>query len=147
MAYDPAFPPPDRLGGVAVTRVGLDELIETADVISLHCPLSEATRHLVDAVWLSRMKSSALLINTSRGPLIDEAALAAALRDGVIAGAALDVLEEEPPPHSHPLLGAPNCLITPHVAWHSVEARRRLVRICADNLAAFQRGEPRNVVS
>ncbi len=147
VACDPAFPPPDRLGGVAVSPVSLETLIETADVVSLHCPLTEATHHLIDASRLARMKRSALLINTSRGPLIDEAALAAALRDGVIAGAALDVLETEPPAPDNPLLAAPNCLVTPHVAWHAIEARRRLIQIAADNLAAFLQGAPRNVVS
>jgi glycerate dehydrogenase len=146
VAYDPAFPPPERLGGAAVAPVSLETLIETADVISLHCPLTEATHHLLNAAWLARMKPSALVINTSRGPLIDEAALAAALRDGVIAGAALDVLETEPPAADNPLIGAPNCLVTPHVAWHAIEARRRLVQIAADNLAAFLQGAPRNVV-
>ncbi|HEX3405784.1 MAG TPA: NAD(P)-dependent oxidoreductase, partial [Caulobacteraceae bacterium] len=97
IACDPAFPPPARLGGVAVTPVSLETLIETADVVSLHCPLSPATHHLIDAPRLARMKRSALILNTSRGPLIDEAALAAALHGGVIAGAALDVLEVEPP--------------------------------------------------
>jgi len=147
VAFDPAFPPPERLGGVAVAPVSLETLIETADVISLHCPLTSATHHLIDAPRLARMKRSALVINTSRGPLIDEAALAAALRGGVIAGAALDVLETEPPAAGNPLIGAPNCLVTPHVAWHAVEARRRLVQIAADNLAAFRRGAPQNVVS
>jgi glycerate dehydrogenase len=147
VAYDPAFPPPDRLGGVAVEPVGLETLLETADVISLHCPLNDATYHLIDAARLARMKRSAFVINTSRGPLIDEAALAAALRDGVIAGAALDVLETEPPASDSPLVAAPNCLVTPHIAWHSIEARRRLVQIAADNLAAFLHGAPRNVVS
>ena len=146
VAYDPAFPPPERLGGVAVTPVSLETLIEIADVVSLHCPLTEATRHLIDAPRLARMQRTALVINTSRGPLIDEAALAAALRDGVIAGAALDVLEIEPPAPDNPLLTAPNCLVTPHVAWHAIEARRRLVQIAADNLAAFLRGAPQNVV-
>lgn len=146
VAYDPAFPPPERLGGVAVTRVSLATLIESADVISLHCPLTEATRRLIDGPRLARMKRSALVLNTSRGPLIDEAALAAALRDGAIAGAALDVLETEPPAPDNPLLAAPNCLVTPHVAWHAIEARRRLVQIAADNLAAFLRGAPQNVV-
>lgn len=146
IASDPAFPPPERLGGVAVSPVGLETLIETADVISLHCPLTEATHHLIDAARLARMKRSALVINTSRGPLIDAVALEAALRGGVIAGAALDVLETEPPTPDARLLSAANCLITPHVAWHAVEARRRLVQIAADNLAAFQRGAPVNVV-
>lgn len=147
VAYDPAFPPPERLAGVAVAPVSLETLIGTADVISLHCPLTAATHHLIDAARLARMKPSALLVNTSRGPLIDEAALAAALRDGVIAGAALDVLETEPPAPDNPLLAAPNCLVTPHVAWHAIEARRRLVEAAAANLAAFLRGAPTNVVS
>jgi glycerate dehydrogenase len=147
IAYDPAFPAADRLGGVTVAPVSLETLIETADVVSLHCPLTEATHHLLDAPRLARMKPSALVINTSRGPLIDEAALAGALRDGVIAGAALDVLESEPPAADNPLLAAPNCLVTPHVAWHAIEARRRLVQVAADNLAAFLQGAPRNVVS
>ncbi|HEX3407057.1 MAG TPA: NAD(P)-dependent oxidoreductase, partial [Caulobacteraceae bacterium] len=95
---------------------------------------------------LARMKRSALILNTSRGPLIDEAALAAALHGGVIAGAALDVLEVEPPAPDNPLIGAPNCLVTPHIAWHAIEARRRLVQIAADNLMAFRRGAPQNVV-
>jgi glycerate dehydrogenase len=147
VGFDPAFPSPDRLGGVAVEPVSFETLLETADVVSLHCPLTEATHHIIDATRLARMKRSALVINTSRGPLIDEAALAAALKSGVIAGAALDVLETEPPAADNPLIAAPNCLVTPHIAWHSIEARRRLVQIAADNLAAFLHGAPRNVVS
>jgi glycerate dehydrogenase len=147
VAYDPAFPPPERLSGVAVAPVDLETLIESADVVSLHCPLTTATHHLLDAARLARMKPSALVINTSRGPLIDEAALAAALYNGVIAGAALDVLETEPPAPDNPLFNAPNCLVTPHIAWHAIEARRRLVQIAADNLAAFLQGAPKNVVS
>lgn len=146
VACDPAFLPSERLGGVAVAPVSLDTLIEISDVVSLHCPLTEATHHLLDAARLARMKPSALVINTSRGPLIDEAALAAALRSGGIGGAALDVLETEPPAADNPLIGAPNCLVTPHVAWHAIEARRRLIQIAADNLAAFLQGAPRNVV-
>jgi glycerate dehydrogenase len=147
VAFDPAFPPPDRLGGVAVAPVSLETLLETADVISLHCPLNDATHHIIDAARLARMKRSAIVINTGRGPLIDEVALAAALKGGVVAGAALDVLEIEPPAADNPLVGAPNCLVTPHIAWHSIEARRRLIQIAADNLAAFLQGAPRNVVS
>ena len=87
-----------------------------------------------------------MIINTSRGQLIDQNALAAALRDGVIGGASLDVLETEPPPAGNPLIGAPNCIVTPHIAWYALESRRRLMQIAADNLAAYQRGMPVNVV-
>jgi len=146
VGHDPAFPSDDQLSGLAVARLGLEAVFESADVVSLHCPLTPHTRHLVNAERLARMKRSALIINTSRGPLIDEPALAAALREGVIAGAALDVLEIEPPAPDNPLYAAPNCLITPHIAWYALEARRRLIEIAADNLAAFQRGELRNVV-
>jgi glycerate dehydrogenase len=93
------------------------------------------------------MKPTAFLINTSRGPLIDNAALAEALRHGVIAGAAVDVLDVEPPPADHPLLGAPRCLVTPHVAWYAREARQRLLDTAVENLRAFQQGTPQNVVN
>ena len=135
---------------VAVTRLALDELFATSDVVSLHCPLTEGpggTRGLINAARLSTMKKSAFLINTGRGPLVDEAALAAALRAGQIAGAGLDVLSAEPPPASNPLLSAPNCIITPHVAWASVDARRRLMATAAENLKSFLAGKPVNVVN
>jgi glycerate dehydrogenase len=93
------------------------------------------------------MKPTAFLINTGRGPLIDEAALAAALRDGRIAGAGLDVLSAEPPARDNPLLTAPNCIITPHLAWATTAARRRLMKIAVENVAAFLRGQPENVVN
>ncbi|MFW6058619.1 MAG: D-2-hydroxyacid dehydrogenase [Phycisphaeraceae bacterium] len=124
-----------------------DELFEAADVISLHCPLTDQTRGLVNAERLQRMKPTALLINTGRGPLVDEAALATALRDGDIAGAGLDVLSEEPPASGSPLIGAPNCFITPHNAWASQESRTRLMRIIADNIGAYLAGKPQNVVN
>jgi glycerate dehydrogenase len=135
---------------VTVTRLGLDELFATSDVVSLHCPLTEGpdgTRGLINAARLATMKKSAILINTGRGPLVDEAALAAALKAGTIAGAGLDVLSAEPPAADNPLLSAPNCVITPHVAWASVDARRRLVSAAADNLRAFLAGKPVNVVN
>ncbi|HEU4577408.1 MAG TPA: D-2-hydroxyacid dehydrogenase [Polyangiaceae bacterium] len=125
----------------------LGELVERADFLSLHCPLSEQTQGLVDAALLARMRPQAVLINTSRGGLVDEAALAEALRAGRIAGAYLDVLSVEPPPLDHPLVGLPNCWITPHIAWASLEARTRLLEVSVENLRAFLAGKPRNVVT
>lgn len=127
--------------------VSLDELFRRSDVISLHCPLTPETSGLVNASRLASMKSSAFLINTGRGPLVVEADLAAALAAGRIAGAGLDVLSVEPPPADHPLLQAPNCVITPHIAWATRAARSRLLDIVVANIAAFQAGRPQNVVS
>jgi glycerate dehydrogenase len=146
VAADPAFPSAEALGDLAIEPASVDEVFETADVVSLHCPLTDDTFHIASAQRLARMKPGALLLNTSRGPLVDEAALAEALRAGPLAGAALDVLEQEPPRLDHPLIGAPNCLVTPHVAWHAREARRRLIDVAAANLAAFRAGAPINVV-
>jgi len=125
----------------------LDDLFARSDVVSLHCPLTPETRHLVNAERLARMKPGAFLLNTGRGPLVDEAALAAALNTGQLAGAGLDVLSAEPPPPGHPLLTARNCLITPHLAWASGAARARLMREVVANLRAFLAGAPRNVVN
>ncbi|RRJ82306.1 D-2-hydroxyacid dehydrogenase [Aestuariirhabdus litorea] len=127
-------------------RPDLDAALPGADVISLHCPLTEPTLGLVDARRLGLMKPSALLINTARGGLVDEAALAAALRAGQLAGAGVDVLSSEPPRADNPLLGKdiPNLILTPHSAWGSREARQRLVEIAAGNLRAFLAGESRN---
>jgi len=147
VGHDPYWPDADKLDGLAIERLSMDELFRRADVVSLHCPLTPENHHLVNRMRLELMKPHALVINTSRGPLIDNAALADALRAGRIGGAALDVLDVEPPPADNPLLGAPNCLITPHIAWYAIEARRRLLQTAADNLAAFQRGQPVNVVS
>jgi glycerate dehydrogenase len=130
-----------------VERVPLEELLRRSDVVSLHCPLTPETDRLINADRLALMKSSALLINTSRGPLIDEAALAAALNAGRIAGAALDVLSSEPPAPDNPLPAARNCIVTPHNAWASQSARARLMRVTEDNLRAFIGGSPINVVS
>ncbi len=129
-------------------RLPLPELLARSDVLSLHCPLTAATRNLIDADALRQMKPGALLINTARGGLVDEAALLQALRDGRLGGAALDVLEREPPPARHALVGAglPNLLITPHVAWASRPARQRLVDEIAANIRAFLDGRPRNRV-
>jgi glycerate dehydrogenase len=125
----------------------LEQVLRTADVVSLHCPLTEATRHLINATTLGWMKPSALLINTSRGPLIDEAALAAALNVGHLAGAGLDVLSSEPPPPDHPLFTAQHCVVTPHIAWATHAARTRLLRTAVENVRAFLGGRPQNVVN
>jgi glycerate dehydrogenase len=130
-----------------VARVPLDELLERADIVSLHCPLARDNERFIDARRLAQMKPAALLINTSRGGLIDEAALADALCRGQIAGAYLDVLGVEPPPEAHPLVALPNCWITPHMAWASVEARRRLLEVSIANVCAFLAGHPVNVVT
>jgi len=121
-------------------------LVADADVISLHCPLTPATRGMVDEAFLRRMRPNAFLINTARGPLIDEDALAAALRDGTIAGAAVDVVAAEPIRDDNPLLRAPRCIITPHLAWASLAARRRLMAATVENVRAFLAGAPINVV-
>jgi glycerate dehydrogenase len=126
---------------------GLEELFERSDVVSLHCPLTAENENMVDARLLARMKPTAVLVNTARGQLVDEAALAAALTQGRLGGAALDVVRVEPIRPDNPLLAAPNCLITPHVAWATRESRARLMAITADNLAAFLTGRPRNVVN
>ena len=129
-----------------VAFVDLDVLFTHADVVSLHCPLTEATRGLVNASRLAGMKPTAYLLNTGRGPLVDEAALAAALHAGTIAGAGLDVLAQEPPTADNPLLAAPNCLITPHLAWATKAARQRLLDVAIDNVRAFLAGRKQNRV-
>jgi glycerate dehydrogenase len=124
----------------------LEELLRTADVVSLHCPLLPETHRFLNAARLRLMKPSAFLINTSRGPLVVDEDLAQALEEGAIAGAGLDVLSIEPPP-DNPLFRARNCIITPHIAWATKEARERLMQIAVENVEAFLKGEPRNVVS
>lgn len=129
-----------------VSMVDVDTLFREADVLSLHCPLTPDTAGIVSRERLRLMKPTAFLINTSRGPLIDEQALTEALAAGRLAGAGLDVLSVEPPPPEHPLLSATNCFITPHYAWATRSARERLLNEVVRNLAAYLRGEPRNVV-
>jgi glycerate dehydrogenase len=124
----------------------LPELFRAADVVSLHCPLTPETKQLVAWPVLETMKRSAILINTARGPLLNEADVARALREGVIAWAGLDVLSAEPPPADNPLLAAPNCFILPHVAWASVAARGRLMHEVVENFRAFRDGKTRNVI-
>jgi len=127
--------------------VDLSRLFRTADVVSLHCPLTTETKHLVNAERLSSMKPTAFLLNTSRGPLIDELALAKALNSDQIAGAAVDVLEAEPPRADNPLFTAKNCLITPHIAWATRSARARLMATAVANAKAFLDGKLQNVVN
>jgi len=124
-----------------------DELVTVSDIVSLHCPLTPETERMVNRQFLEQMKRTSLLINTSRGGLVDERDLAEALREGLIAGAAVDVVSHEPVRPDNPLLGAPNCLITPHMAWCSLAARQRLMRSTAENVAAFLAGVPTNVVN
>lgn len=132
---------------IPLNWVSLDTLFAESDVITLHCPLTPETKHFINEANLGKMKPTAYLINTGRGPLIDEPALAEALKQGVIAGFGADVLSAEPPPADNPLLSAPNSVITPHIAWASVEARQRLMKILVNNVRAFQAGAPVNVVN
>ena len=130
-----------------VLKVGLDSLLEMADVVSLHCPQTAETEQLINSRRLQQMKPSAILINTARGGLIDETAVAEALDSGKLKAYAADVLGEEPASASCPLLGKPNAFLTPHIAWATFEARQRLFRICEDNIEAFIEGHPVHVVS
>ena len=127
--------------------VDCETLFRESDAVSLHCPLTDENQGFVNAQLLSQMKPTAFLINTARGPLVDEAALAKALNEGQIAGAATDVLSVEPPPADNPLFGAKNIIITPHIGWATRAARERLMNIAADNLRAFLKGTPQNVVN
>lgn len=127
--------------------VSRDELFATSDIVSLHCALTPETKCLINTSTLGRMKKSAFLVNTSRGALVDELALYQALHDGLIAGAATDVLLEEPPRPDHLLVACPNCIITPHMAWSGLAARRRLMQVSVANVRAFLAGAPINVVN
>lgn len=133
---------------IATSRYRFEDVLAQSDVISLHCPLTDETRHIINARTLGQMKPSTFLINCARGGLIDEGALAQALRQGSLAGAGLDTLSQEPPASDHPLLAAdiPNLIITPHSAWASREARQNLVNILAGNIQAFIEGRPQNRV-
>jgi glycerate dehydrogenase len=130
-------------------RTPFEQLLAEADIITLHCPLNEATRNLIGAAEIARMKPGAILINAARGGIVDEQALADALRDGHLGGAGVDVLTEEPPVHGNPLLAGdiPNLIVTPHIAWASRKSRQRLLDEIGKNISAFLAGEPRNVVS
>jgi len=144
LAHDPAI---DSPGPQGVSLTDLRTVFQKSDVVSLHCPLTEENQGFVDRELLGLMKGNAFLINTSRGPLVDEGALADALNTGTIAGAGLDVLALEPPSEECPLLTAKNCYITPHVAWATLEARRRLMNTAFENAKAFLQGNKLNVVN
>jgi glycerate dehydrogenase len=130
-------------------RVALPDLLARADIVSLHCPLTEQTRNLITDRELECMRRDAILVNTARGGIVNEADLAAALRRGRIGGAAVDVLTEEPPASDNPLLdpALPNLIVTPHVAWASIQSRQQLVDELTANIRAFLQGKPRNVVT
>mgnify|MGYP004536370953 FL=1 len=131
----------------SVKFVGLKELLAKSDIITLHCPLTDETNGLIGLDALKLCKPTAILINTSRGAVINEADLAYALNNDIIAGAGLDVLCEEPMSADNPLLNAKNCIITPHIAWAPIDTRKRLITIVADNLSAFINGKPINTVN
>jgi len=133
--------------GSTVRQVDLETLFRTGDVISLNCPLTEETRHIINGRSISLMKKSALIINTSRGPLVNEYDLAEALSVKRIAGAGLDVLANEPPDKNNPLINVQNCFITPHMAWATKESRQRLMDIAVDNIKCFLEGRPKNIVN
>ena len=136
-----------KADGDGIRYVSLDELLENSDYITLHCPLNDQTKHMINTETIGKMKSSAVIINTGRGPLINEADLCEALAAKRIAGAGLDVQEVEPPAEDSPLYTLDNVIITPHMGWKGLETRQRLVGIIRDNVQAFFKGEPINVVS
>ena len=136
-----------KADGDGIRYVSLDELLENSDYITLHCPLNDQTKHMINKETIGKMKSSAVIINTGRGPLINEADLCEALATKRIAGAGLDVQEVEPPAEDSPLYTLDNVIITPHMGWKGLETRQRLVGIIRDNVQAFFKGEPINVVS
>ena len=144
LTTDPLLPSGKHKG---VKIVDLNTLLREGDIICLHCPLTPSTEQMINSEKLSLMKNTALLINTSRGQLVNEHDLAKALNEGKIAGAGLDVLRVEPPPPDNPLLNAKNCLITPHIAWATKAARIRLMRVVVENIKAFLNNKPQNVVN
>jgi|FaiFalFF_MnMetaG_3_1042247.scaffolds.fasta_scaffold01476_2 phosphoglycerate dehydrogenase-like enzyme len=142
-----AHPSPQRAREHGVEFVPLSTLLREADVVTIHCALTPATRGLIGAREIAQMKPSALLVNMARAEVVDSAALAAALREGRIAGAAVDVWEEEPPSPHHPLLSAPNTLLTPHLGWNADTAKWRMLAIALENVRAFLQGRPQNTVT
>jgi len=130
-----------------VEKVSMEELFRQSDVVTLHCPLTDTTHHLISEKTLSWMKPTAILINTGRGPLVDEEAVADALRENRLGAFAADVLSVEPPASDNPLLSTPRVWLTPHIAWATLEARQRLMTICTENIQAYLEGNPKNVVN
>jgi len=145
LAYDPY--PRHMDDDPPIEFVDIDTVFTQSDVISLHCPLTVETKEIIRTSTLSKMKPTAFLINTARGPLVNEADLSRALNNGIIAGAGLDVLNIEPPDRANPLFRTKNCYVTPHIAWASRESRVRLIKMTADNIEAFLAGRPTNVVN
>ncbi len=130
-----------------ITKVSKDELLAISDILSLHCPLTEDTYHLINAESIEKMKDTAILINTGRGPLVDEEAVAKALHESKLSAYGADVMTQEPPSADNPLFNEPNAFITPHIAWATLEARTRLNKMVAQNVKAFIEGHPQNVVN
>lgn len=144
LAYNPR---PKSAGNLDVAFTDMDTLLKKSDIITCHCPLTSETKGLINAENIAKMKNSAIFINTSRGPVVDEQALADALNSSKIRAAGLDVLETEPARTDNPLLTAKNCYITPHIAWAALETRARLLKILEENLEAYISGKPQNVVN
>lgn len=144
IAYNPR---PKNKGSLKVRFASIDELLSQSDIVTFHCPLTPETEGLINKENISKMKKSAILINTSRGPVVDEQALADALNNDELQAAGLDVLKVEPASKNNPLLTAKNCYITPHIAWAAKETRARLLKILEDNIVAYLNGNPQNVVN
>ena len=137
----------EEMLAAGVEYVDLDTLLKRSDVISLHCPLFEETRHMINRETISKMKNGVILINNSRGALVDETALSEALHSGKVYAAGLDALETEPPEADCPLLHTPNCYVTPHISWAALDCRRRLIRYAIDNVESWINGAPTNIVN
>ncbi len=130
-----------------VAKVSFDDILSLSDIVTLHIPLTNESKNMITKIQLAKMKNSAFIINTSRGPIVNEDDLAEALNSGKIAGAGLDVLSDEPPSENNPLLKAKNCVITPHIAWATQAARKRLMSVAVNNIKAFIEGQPQNIVN
>ncbi|MBR4602646.1 MAG: D-2-hydroxyacid dehydrogenase, partial [Prevotella sp.] len=131
---------------IYINKVTIDELLQKSDIITLHCPLTDNTREIICAESIDKMKKGVMIVNTGRGPLVNEQDMAAALKEGRVGAFCADVLSAEPPSADNPLFSCPNAFITPHIAWASHEARARLIHIAAQNFRAFISGQPQNTV-